>query len=244
MARAFEGKTYWLVGASEGLGRSLALKLAGAGARLCLSARCEDRLQELAEELGGDTVAPPLDARDAESVAAAFDTLPRLDGVIYNAGVYEPTSAQEWDANTVEAMCDINFTGAARVMGKAVPALVEQGGGHIVIVGSLAAFGGLPGAIGYAASKAGAASLAESIRVDLPAPAFNVQLMNPGFIKTRLTDKNDFEMPHLMTPDEAAEYVFKAMQGTRFRTSFPPAFAWRFRLAGLFPDWLYFRVVK
>lgn len=244
MARAFEGKTFWLVGASEGLGRSLALKLAGAGARLCLSARSEDRLQELAAELGGDTVAAPLDVRDAGSVAAAFDTLPRLDGVIYNAGVYEPTSAQEWDADAVEAMCDINFTGAARVLGKAVPALVEQGGGHIVIVGSLAAFGGLPGAIGYAASKAGAASLAESIRVDLPAPAFNVQLMNPGFIKTRLTDKNDFEMPHLMTPDEAAKYVFKAMQGTRFRTSFPPAFAWRFRLAGLFPDWLYFRVVK
>jgi len=222
----------------------LALKLAGAGARLCLSARSEDRLQDLALEIGGDTVVAPLDARDTDSVAAAFETLPRLDGVIYNAGVYEPTTAQDWDADAVEAMCDINFTGAARVMGKAVPALVGQGAGHIVIVGSLAAFGGLPGAIGYAASKAGAASLAECIRVDLPAPDFNVQLMNPGFIKTRLTDKNDFEMPHLMMPDEAADYVFKAMQGSRFRTSFPPAFARRFRLAGLFPDWLYFKLVR
>jgi short-subunit dehydrogenase len=244
MATSFAGKTYWLVGASEGLGRSLALKLADAGARLCLSARSEDRLQALAEEIGGETVIAPLDARDSESVAAAFETLPKIDGVIYNAGVYEPTSAQEWDSDTVEAMCDVNFTGAARVMGSAIPALVAEGGGHIVIIGSLAAFGGLPDAIGYAASKAGVASLAESMRIDLPSPAYNVQLMNPGFIKTRLTDKNDFEMPHLMTPDEAADYVFKAMQGTRFRTSFPPAFAWRFRLAGLFPDWLYFRAVK
>ena len=244
MVTSFAGKTYWLVGASEGLGRALALKLAGAGARLCLSARSEDRLQDLAAEIGRDTVVAPLDARDSDSVAAAFGTLPKLDGVIYNAGVYEPTTAQDWDADAVEAMCDINFTGAARVMGKAVPALVKQGSGHIVIVGSLAAFGGLPGAIGYAASKAGAASLAECIRLDLPAPDFNVQVMNPGFIKTRLTDKNDFEMPHLMTPDDAAEYVLKAMQGSRFRTSFPPAFARWFRLAGLFPDWLYIRVVR
>ncbi len=244
MATSFAGKTYWLVGASEGLGRSLAMKLAGAGARLCLSARSEDRLQDLAAEIGGDTVVALLDARDTDSVAAAFGTLPKLDGVVYNAGVYEPTTAQDWDSDAVEAMCDINFTGAARVLGKAVPALVEQGSGHIVIVGSLAAFGGLPGAIGYAASKAGAANLAECIRVDLPAPDFNVQVMNPGFIKTRLTDKNDFEMPHLMTPDEAAEYIFKAMQGTRFRTSFPPAFARRFRLAGLFPDWLYIKLVR
>ena len=243
MAGPFDGRTYWLVGASEGLGRSLALKLAGAGARLCLSARSEDRLSALATEIGGDSVVAPLDVRDADSVAAAFEILPRLDGVIYNAGVYEPMAAQDWDASAVEAMCDINFTGAARVMGKAVPALVAQGSGHIVVVGSLAAYGGLPGAIGYAASKAGVASLTECLRIDLPAPNFNVQLMNPGFIKTRLTDKNTFAMPHLMTPDAAAGYVLKAMRGTRFRNNFPPAFAWRFRLAGILPDWLYFKLV-
>jgi NADP-dependent 3-hydroxy acid dehydrogenase YdfG len=242
MAHSWAGKTYWLVGASEGLGRALAHELSDAGVRLCLSARNGERLTELAKELPGEAIIAPCDVRDSASMAAAAASLPPFDGVIVNAGVYEPVRATDWQADAVEAMCDVNFTGTARVLGQAVPHLVARGGGHIALIGSLAAWRGLPKAIGYAASKAGVVSLAECIRIDLPRPAFKVQVINPGFIETRLTAKNDFAMPHLMSTEQAAEHVRKAMESARFRTDFPTAFAWRFRLAQFLPDALYFRV--
>tara|TARA_R110002096_G_scaffold13392_2_gene47567 strand:- start:97 stop:840 length:744 start_codon:yes stop_codon:yes gene_type:complete len=244
MSDAWQGKTYWLVGASEGLGRCLAQQLAAAGAKLCVSARSEGRLQELADSLTTDTIIAPCDVRDTGSVRTAFERLPPLDGVIYNAGVYEPVSAQSWDVDAVEAMCDVNFTGAARVLGEAVPSLVARGGGHIALVGSLAAWRGLPGAIGYASSKAGLVSLAECLRIDLSAPAFKVQVVNPGFIKTRLTEKNDFEMPDIMTPEAAANRVRRAMESEKFRTDFPGSLAWKFRLLHYLPDSLYFKIMK
>jgi len=248
MAISLAGKTYWLVGASEGLGRALADELAGAGARLCLSARSRERLESLAASLpavaAGGHMAAPCDVASRESVAAAFADLPALDGVIVSAGLYEPIAATGWDAAAVEAMCDVNFTGTARVLGEAVPALVRQGGGHIVIIGSLAGYRGLPGAIGYASSKAGAMHLAECLRLDLPSPQFCVQTVNPGFIETRLTAKNDFEMPYIMSAADAAVHVRKAMESGRFRTDFPAKFAWRFRLARLLPDRLYHRLAK
>ena len=240
------GKTYWLVGASEGLGRALATELSAAGARLCLSARNRERLETLAAELptstAGGHFAAPCDTTSRDSVAAAFATLPAIDGVIINAGVYEPVNAAAWNAEAVEAMCDVNFTGTARVLGQAMPALTQQGRGHIVIIGSLAGYRGLPGTIGYSSSKAAVMHLAECLRIDLPVNDFCVQTINPGFIETRLTAKNDFEMPHIMTAEAAAREVRQAMESGRFRTDFPSRFAWRFRLARLLPDGLFFRL--
>jgi len=242
------GKTYWLVGASEGLGRGLAAQLATAGARLCLSARNRERLETLAGSLPASSVGKhmiaPCDIADRDSFAAAFASLPPLDGVIINAGVYEPVTATAWNADAVEAMCDVNFTGTARVLGQAVPAMIAQGRGHIVIIGSLAGYRGLPGAIGYASSKAAVMHLAECLRLDLPPKDFCVQTINPGFIETRLTAKNDFEMPHIMTVEAAARTVRQAMESGRFRTDFPSRFAWRFRLARLLPDALFFKLLQ
>jgi NAD(P)-dependent dehydrogenase (short-subunit alcohol dehydrogenase family) len=238
------GKTYWLVGASEGLGRALSQALAAEGVRLCLSARNGERLAELAAELPGDPICAPCDVREMASVAEAFAALPPLDGVIYSAGVYEPVRAEAWDVQAVEAMCDVNFTGAARVLGQAVPGLVAGGGGHIVLVGSLAGYRGLPGAVGYASSKAGLMHLTECLAIDLPPDSFTVQVVNPGFIKTRLTDKNDFDMPHIMSAAAAASEVVRAMKGGRFRTDFPAGFAWRFRIARCLPDSLYLRLLR
>ena len=244
MPGSLTGKTYWLVGASEGLGRALARELSAAGARLCLSARNGSRLAELSGELREDTVITTCDIRQTASVEQAFRQLPSIDGLIFNAGTYDPVSATKWDAAAVEAMCDTNFTGAARVLGCAMPHFVEQGHGHIVLIGSLAGYRGLPGAIGYASSKAALMNLAESLRIDLPAPAFNVQMINPGFIETRLTAKNNFDMPHIMTAEAAAREVLRAMENGRFRNDFPRAFARRIRIARHLPDWLYFRLLQ
>ena len=129
--RDFTGKRYWLVGASEGLGRALAEGLSRRGAHLVLSARNRDRLEELAAALPGSAEALPMDISDSASVRAAAAEMGPVDGVIFLAGVYWPMKATEWDADKAEAMADINFTGAVRVLGQVVPDMVARGGGHL-----------------------------------------------------------------------------------------------------------------
>jgi NADP-dependent 3-hydroxy acid dehydrogenase YdfG len=242
--RRLKGKRYWLVGASEGLGRSLAVKLARAGAEVIVSARSADRLADLVAELGAPARAVAVDVSDRASVEAAAAEVGDIDGVVYLAGVYWPQPAQRWDAAQVEAMCDINFTGCARVIGAVIGPMVARNAGHIVITGSLSAYRGLPGAIGYAASKAGTLALAESMQADLRGTGVAVQVANPGFIRTRLTDKNDFSMPFIMEPDAAAQVMFDFMRTDRFKIAFPTAFGLFFRASNLFPDWLYYRVFR
>lgn len=238
----FQDKRYWLVGASEGLGLALAKRMARAGAQVVLSARSADRLAEAVAAVGPRATALPCDVADSASVQAAARSLGDLDGVVFLAGVYWPTKAQDWDAKAVETMIDVNLTGCARVMAAVVPGMVARDRGHVVITGSLSGFRGLPGAIGYGASKAGCMSLAESMHCDLRSTGVRVQLANPGFIRTRLTDKNDFKMPQIMEPEAAAEIMFAHMDRGGFSRSFPTPFQWVFRLSQFLPDALYFRL--
>ena len=146
------------------------------------------------------------------------------------------------NADEADAMADINFTGLIRAMGVVVPDMVARDAGHIVITGSLSAFRGLPGAIGYAASKAGNKALAESMYADLRKTGIQVQLANPGFIRTRLTDKNEFSMPFIMEAEDVARTMFEFMNTERFEISFARPFAWLFRLSRIMPGWLYYRL--
>jgi NADP-dependent 3-hydroxy acid dehydrogenase YdfG len=240
--RDLRGRRYWLVGASEGLGEALARRLSAAGAEVILSARNAERLAEVAAGLPGPARTVVVDVSDRRSVAAAAAAAGAIDGVVFLAGLYWPMRAEDWDAERAEAMCDVNFTGCARVMGAVLPAMVARGTGHVVITGSLSGFRGLPGAIGYGASKAGVMALAESMQADLRGSGIRVQLANPGFIRTRLTAKNDFRMPFLMEPEEAADRMFRHMLTDRFKVSFPTVFSWAFRLSQFLPDWAYFRL--
>ena len=237
------GKRYWLVGASEGLGAALAHKLSAVGVELVLSARSEERLQDLARRLPGRATVLPMDVTDADSVAQAVQAAGEVDGLIYLAGVYWPMAAADWNTDHGVAMADVNFTGAMRVLGHVVPQMVARGTGHLVLTGSLSGFRGLPGAVGYGASKAAIMSLAETLRADLWRTGILVQLANPGFIKTRLTDKNAFRMPFLMTPEQAAQQMFDLMSDeTAFDRHFPRLFSWVFRLARVLPNWVYYRL--
>lgn len=238
----FSGKRYWLVGASEGLGRALAQQMAAEGAELILSARDAGRLADLAASLSGAR-AVPCDVADDASVARAAEAAGPVDGVVFLAGVYWPVAARDWDAARVTAMCDVNFTGCARVLGAVVPGMVARGSGHIVITGSLSGFRGLPGAVGYAASKAGCMMLAECLHADLRGTGVRVQVANPGFIRTRLTARNDFPMPFLMEPGAAAAAMLAHMRTGRFKANFPRVFSWFFRLGQLMPDALWYRLV-
>ncbi|SFD83853.1 NADP-dependent 3-hydroxy acid dehydrogenase YdfG [Sulfitobacter brevis] len=235
-------KRYWLIGASTGLGAALAQKLNRAGAEVILSARSTDKLERLAAELPGRAHVQTIDVTDDASVAAAAEAVGEVDGVVYLAGAYWPFGAKEWEPAHGTAMADVNFTGLMRVMGQVVPKMVARDAGHIVITSSLTGFRGLPGSIGYTASKAATMSLAECMYADLRKTGVQVQVINPGFIKTQLTDKNDFKMPFLMEPEAAAQAVFEHMNGDSFKKSFPWGFSLLFRGAQFLPDWLYYRI--
>jgi len=239
----WQGKRYWLVGASEGLGAALAHKINAAGAEVIVSARNAERLEELVQSLPGRARAVAMDVRDDASVTEAAKAVGEVDGLVYLAGVYWPMPSTEWKAEEVTAMADVNFTGAVRVMGAVIPGMVARDAGHVVLTGSLSGFRGLPGAIGYTASKAGVMNLAESMRADLWRTGVRVQLANPGFIKTRLTDKNNFKMPFIMSPEQAAQEMFELMcDDSAFQRHFPRLFSYLFRLSRFLPDWAYYRL--
>ncbi len=138
--REWSGKRYWLVGASEGLGAALAHQLARAGVEVIVSARSQDKLDALVSELPGNASSQVVDVSDSASVETAAHVVGDVDGVVFLAGVYWPMTSQNWGASRAEAMADINFTGAIRVMGSVMPMMQERGSGHLVITGSLSGF--------------------------------------------------------------------------------------------------------
>jgi len=244
----FLGKKIWLVGASEGIGEEVAKSFAASTAQLCISARSQDKIQAIVNSLpGAGHVALPLDVTVEESVRKVWKELSSrwggVDIVIYNAGVYDPLSAKDFDLAKTERMVDVNFLGALRVLDCVVPSMVARRSGHIVLVASVAAYRGLPRALGYGASKAALLHLAENMKIDLADCNIKVQVVSPGFVKTRLTDKNTFKMPFIITPELAAKRIIEGMASNRFDINFPKRFTYILKTMRILPYWLYFRLV-
>lgn len=242
----FSGKQVWLIGASEGIGEALAKQLARAGAVLTLSARNSDRLATLQRELGAQHRLAVMDVTDPETIARAWAVAasPLPDLVIYNAGTYEPMDATQFDLAKAERMVEVNFTGALRVLSHILKPMIAANAGHIALVASVAGYRGLPAAIGYGASKAALLHLAENLKADLAHTQLKVQVINPGFVKTRLTDKNDFAMPAIISPERAADYIVQGLSGSAFEIHFPKRFSRIMKLLAALPAPLYFFLLK
>lgn len=242
----FENKKIWLIGASTGIGAALAVKLAEAGAILQLSARGEETLTALCNRLPGNghTVIS-LDVTDIASMQQAHAACWPYDVVIYNAGAYEPAPVQEVSLDAAMQVMDVNLHGAMRLLDVMLPDMVKTQAGHIVLVGSIAGWKGLPNAYSYGVSKAGVNHLAEQLKLDLAPYDITVQLVSPGFVKTQLTDKNSFAMPAMISPEKAAEYIIKGLQKpNRFEIHFPKRFSWSMKLlTRVLPHRLYFWLV-
>jgi len=233
-----KGKKYWIIGASEGLGRELSIQLSNLGVKLIISARNETRLNELSSLTKAKVLA--LDVLNIDAIKQASKSVGIIDGIIYVAGDYTPLNSTTWNVEEVDKMIAVNFTGAAKVLGFIVPKFLKQNNGHIVMIGSLSGFRGLPNAIGYGASKAAMMHLAENIKADLYKTPIKIQLINPGFIKTRLTEKNNFKMPFIMSVEDAAKRVIIRNDSNRFQTNFPLIFSLLFRASNLLPAFIYF----
>lgn len=236
------GKAYWIVGASEGLGRALALELDRRGVRLVISARSQSRLEELAAELRHPASICCLDVSDSVAVTKAVEQVDGIDGVIYAAALYEPMTAQNWNVEESELIAEVNFLGGIRVLGGMVSQFLARNAGHIVVIGSLSGYRGLPGALAYGASKAGLMHLTEAIYADLWKTPIKTQLFNMGFIETRLTAKNGFKMPFIMSPEKAAMRIANGMEKRRFKFDIPVLFSLAFRFSRVLPQFLYTRL--
>ncbi len=196
-------KRVWLAGASSGIGTAVAGELERRGARVALSARRIEKLNELAIQ---DALLLPCDATDTASIASARAALLAawggVDLVIYLAGDYIPMRADTFDLAVAEKVIAVNFNGAMRLASEVLSDL--KPGGGIAFVASVAGYRGLPKALAYGPGKAALIHFAEILHLDLAPKGIGVWVINPGFVATQLTAKNDFSMPALMTPYDAA----------------------------------------
>jgi len=243
----WSGRVAWIVGASSGIGRATASMLHAQGAVVIVSARQAGALEAFVREHPG-SLALPLDVTDADALRAAtrqlLATHRRIDLAMYCAGHYRPMRASAFDLDEVTRHLEVNYLGAARLLEALLPALLAQGSGHLSLVASVAGYRGLPQALAYGPSKAALHYLAETLYLDLAPRGIGVSVVNPGFVDTALTAHNDFTMPSLITPDEAARSILRGWARGRFEIHFPWRFTMRLKLLGLLPHRLYVAAVR
>jgi short-subunit dehydrogenase len=233
----------WLVGASSGIGAAIAHELAGRGARLALTARRADKLQALDI---ADALLLPCDATDANALAAArtrlLDAWGGVDLVVYLAGDYVPMSVDNFNLAVAEQVLTVNFTGALRLAATVLPDL--NPGGGVAFVASVAGYRGLPRALCYGPGKAALIHFAEALHFDLAPRGIGVWVINPGFVATQLTARNDFAMPALLTPEAAARAAVDGFSRGQFEIHFPKRFTLLMKLFALLPYRCYFPLIR
>jgi NAD(P)-dependent dehydrogenase (short-subunit alcohol dehydrogenase family) len=237
----------WITGASMGIGEALARRLAQDGAQVIASARSADRLAAVAAASDGRIVAEPLDVTDHAAVLAAVNRIEAergpIDVAVLNAGSHQPVTAAEFTADGLRRLMELNVFGVASCLEALMPRMIPRGRGRIAVVASVAGYRGLPTSAYYGATKAALINLAESLKFDLDRAGVTLQLIDPGFVRTPLTDKNDFPMPFLITAELAADRIAQGLKSGRFEIAFPSPFVLMLKLLRILPYALYFPLV-
>ena len=244
--REWRGKRVWLVGASTGIGRALAERLHALGATVIVSARKLEALKAFVLAHPG-SIALPLDVTDRAAVRRAAGSALAdgpLDLVCYCAGHYQPMRATAIDLNELLRHHEVNTLGALHVLDAITPAMVARGQGHISLVSSVAGFRGLPQSLAYGPTKAALINLSETLYLDLHAHGLGVSVINPGFVETPLTAQNEFHMPALISPQQAAQAIVTGWARGEFDIHFPKRFTLVMKLLRLLPYRLYFAAVR
>lgn len=242
----WHGKRIWLVGASSGIGRATAELLHARGARVIASARSEQTLGELASQCPG-LQALPLDASTEAAVQAAAKQLLAtgpLDLVMYCAGTYSAMRAQDMQSSEIAHHVQVNYLGAVYTVAAVLPAMLAAGAGHISLVSSVAGYRGLPNSLAYGPTKAALTNLAETLYMDVHDAGIGISVICPGFVQTLLTAKNDFHMPALIKPAQAATELIAGLEHGKFEVHFPKRFTRWMKLLRLLPYSVYFKVTR
>ncbi len=242
----WRGTNVWLIGASTGIGEATASALHALGAKVVVSARKAQALDAFVQAHPGSR-ALALDVTNAQAVQAASAQLLAhgpLDCVVYCAGHYHAMRAFAMDVPDMQRHMDVNYTGALQVLNAVLPAMLARGAGHISLVGSVAGFRGLPNSLAYGPTKAALINLAETLYLDLHDKGLGVSIINPGFVQTPLTANNQFEMPALLTPTQAAQAIVKGWGRGAFEIHFPKRFTLWMKALRLLPNRLFFALVR
>lgn len=238
-------KTAWITGASSGIGRELALKLAAEGVRVTASARSADKLADLSK-LSPNITALAVDVTDREAMAAAVQTISAAGGgidlAVFCAGVWHPMKARDFDAGRAAQSVQVNYLGIANAIEPLIPAMIAAGKGQLGLVASVSGYRGLPKAAAYSPTKAAIINLAEILRLELSRHGIVVSLVNPGFVDTPMTSENDFPMPYMIEPGDAAARMLKGLVRGKFEIAFPWQLVGMLKLLRILPYALYLRI--
>ena len=241
-------KTIWITGASSGIGKSLALKFANEGWQVAASARREDLLNQLSES--NQNISPfPLDVTSRENCEEIFEKIKNkfenIDTCFFSTGTWDPKKEKEIDIDQMKKVMEVNFFGTLNCIKAVEMYFKEKKNGNISIVSSIAGYRGLPNSTGYGASKAALNNLAESLYFDFGRYNVRVSLISPGFIKTPMTDKNQFKMPFLKAPEFAAEKIYNGLiNGSSFEIDFPKELTLILKFLKILPDSVYFKLIR
>ncbi|KAG1657151.1 putative oxidoreductase [Nymphon striatum] len=240
-------KTAWIIGASSGIGKSLAKLLAKNNWKVAISSRNQSALETVAHS--HSSIHPyPLDITDLESLANArdkiLDNFGHIDTLFLNAGDYSPMPADEFNPALFEQLISINYLGVVNGLDTILPYMKGMKTGEIYVTASLAGYRGLPKSAPYNASKAAVINLTESLHLELKQQGITLRLINPGFVKSPLTDKNNFKMPFIISPEKAAEYIVRELPKNNFEITFPKRFAYIMKMFRVLPYQLYFALTK
>jgi short-subunit dehydrogenase len=240
-------KVIWITGASTGIGRELALRLAAQNVKVAVSARSPGKLREL-EAASANIKAFPLDVSDLEATKAVANAITQemgaIDLAILNAGVWYPMEVSSFNSTTIQEAMGINYFGVTNALEPLLPAMVARKSGHIAIVASVAGYRGLPVAVSYAPTKAALISLAETLYIDLAEKNVKVTVINPGFVDTPMTKINTFPMPFLISTDRAVDTILKGLIRGKYEIVFPWPMTLLAKFTKMMPHSLFFGFIK
>jgi len=241
-------KVIWITGASSGIGKALAIKFANEGWQVAASARRENLLKELNEKYS-NIHSFPLDVTDSNKCKTIsveiLNKLKNFEICVFCSGIHDPQSEKKFSLEKIRQIMETNFFGIINSINSIIDYYKEKKSGQISIVSSVAGYRGLPAAGAYCASKSALSSFAESLYFDMKRFNVRVSVVHPGFIKTPMTDQNDFPMPMIKSPEFAANKIFKGLtQSNVFEIHFPKQFTFIMKILKIMPNWLYLKLVK
>lgn len=246
-----EDGSVWVTGASSGIGRALAVKLAREGFTVFATARSEDALAELergAKGINGKIIAAPGDVTDTkamEDIAARIDAEGQgLALAVFNAGIYLPVYGETLKVSDFDKSFSVNLSGVVNCLVPALERMKARGRGQLAIVSSVTGYGGMPTSAAYGATKAALINMAESLKFDLDKFGVRIQVINPGFVDTPATADNAFTMPALMQPEDAAARIADGLKSKSFEITFPRRFTYALKALQFLPYPAYFALMN
>ena len=240
-------KVIWITGASSGIGKALSIKFAQEGWIVAASARREGLLQEL-NRINKNIHSFPLDVTNPEQCKKVFENIIKkfsdIEISIFGTGIHDPNSEKKFNLEKIREIMEVNYFGTLNSINSVYDYYNDKKSGQISVISSVAGYRGLPAAGAYCASKSALTSFTESLRFEMTRKNVRVSLVSPGFIKTPMTDQNDFPMPMIKSPEFAAEQIYIGLtKKTGFEIHFPKAFTFFLKFLRILPNSIYFKLI-